>query len=286
MQQPFQTSNQQDAEKGVEFHLIDVLLWIKNAWKVIAFFGLAGIALSITYLTLTPNQYEATAQITMAQISTGKNHIYPVGSNIEEPKFLISRLSFPTSSTPEVMQACGMQAQVDSHTVLSKSIKLTLLKGVTNMVEIKTFGHTPQAAKNCNLAVFEYIKSTQAQIVAPYIEKAQIKLAEVEDRLAKAKGMIGKLDKSGQLMITGYFSTRDEINHLLDEITSLKDTISFNQNSVTRMVAPIYVDERPIEPKKRRVLLVGLFGGLFLGFLIALTHQMFLKLKSVAGGIL
>ena len=269
-----------------EISLIDILHFLKSAYKTIAIFGLAGIALSIAYLAVTPKQFEASVQIAMAQIGAANNNISPPGVNIEEPALLISRLSSPTSYTPETIAACGLLGQANAGLSLSKSIKLTPAKGVASVVELKTFGGTPQSAQDCALGVFDLIKTTQSQIVAPYIEEAKVKLADDEDRLQKAKDLVARSDKSGSAMSASYLSTRDEIRYLLDEITSLKNVVSSNQNRATRMVAPIYANESPIAPKKRMVLAAGLFGGLFIGLLIALARQMVLKLKSAAGGVL
>lgn len=270
-----------------EISLIDILRFLKSAWKAIAIFGFIGIALSITYLAITPNQYEASVQITMAQIgATNNNNNNPLGVNIEEPALLISRLSSPTSFTPEVIADCGLQDQANASVSLSKSIKLTPAKGVASLVELKTFGPTPQAAQDCALGIFDLIKTTQAQIVAPYIEQAKVKLADDKDRLQKAKELVARSDKSGSAMSASYLSTRDEIRYLLDDITALKNMVTSNQNRATRMVAPIYAGDAPIAPKKRMVLAAGLFGGLFLGLLIALARQKVLKPKSASGGVL
>ena len=269
-----------------EISMIDILRFLKNAYKAIAIFGVLGIALSIAYLAITPNQYEASVQIAMAQIGAANNNISPLGVNIEEPALLISRLSFPTSFTPGVIAACGLQDQVNAGVSLSKSIKLTPAKGVASVVELKTFGLSPQSAQDCALGVFELIKTTQAQIVAPYIEEAKVKLADDEDRLQKAKDLVARSDKSGAAMSASYLLTRDEIRYLLDEITALKNVVTSNQNRATRMVAPIYASDTPIAPKKWMVLAVGLLGGLFLGLLLALARQMVLKLKSASGGVL
>ncbi|MBU3590681.1 hypothetical protein ICN11_01430 [Polynucleobacter sp. 78F-HAINBA] len=288
--------SQQDRSSGVhsspngrddnDISLIDILRFLKSAYKAIAIFGLAGIALSIAYLAMTSKQYEASVQIAMAQIGATNNNINPPGINIEEPALLISRLSSPTSYTPEVIAACGLQGQANATVSLSKSIKLTPAKGVASVVELKTFGLTPQAAQECALGVFELIKTTQAQIVAPYIEEAKIKLADDQERLQKAKDLVARSDKSGAAMSASYLSTRDEIRYLLDEITALKNVVTSNQNRATRMVAPIYASDTPIAPKKRMALAAGLLGGLFLGLLIALARQMVLMLKSASVGVL
>ncbi|MDO8714683.1 MAG: Wzz/FepE/Etk N-terminal domain-containing protein [Polynucleobacter sp.] len=275
-----------------EISLIDILRFFKSAWKAIAIFGLTGMALSIAYLAMTPNQYEASVQIAMAQIgaannnNNNNNNNSPLGVNIEEPALLISRLSSPTSFTPEAIAACGLQEQANAGVSLSKSIKLTPAKGVASVVELKTFGGTPKSAQDCALGVFELIKTTQAQIVAPYIEEAKVKLADDEDRLQKAKDLVARSDKSGAAVGASYLSTRDEIRYLLDEITALKNILTSNQNRATRMVAPIYASDMPIAPKKRMALAAGLFSGLFLGLLLALARQLVLKLKSASGGVL
>jgi uncharacterized protein involved in exopolysaccharide biosynthesis len=271
-----------------EISLLDILRFLKGAWKVIAILGLIGVALSTAYLAITPKQYEAVAQITMAQIgaANNNNNINPLGVNIEEPALLIARMSSPTSFTPQVIEACGLQDQANAALALSKSIKLTLPKGVANVVELKTFGPSPQAAQECNLAIFELIKTTQSQIVAPYIAYAKVKLDDDIERLAKAKDFIAKADKSGSAMGAAYLSTRDEIRFLLDEITALKNIILSNQSRATRMVAPIYASDAPIAPKKRVALAAGFLGGLFLGLLIALVRSMIARNKSEAGGVL
>ena len=271
-----------------EISLIDILRFLKSAWKAIAIFGLTGLALSVAYLTITPNQYEASVQITMAQIgaANNNNNISPPGVNIEEPALLILRLSSPGSFTPEVIAACGLQDQANAGASLSKSIKLTPVKGVASVVELKTFGPTPQAAQECTLGVFELIKITQAQIVAPYIEEAKVKLADDEEHLQKAKDLVARSDKSGSAMSASYLLTRDEIRYLLDEIAALKNIVTSNQNRATQMVAPIYASDEPIAPKKRMVLAAGLLGGLFLGLLMALARQIVLKLKSASCGVL
>jgi capsular polysaccharide biosynthesis protein len=224
----------------------------------------------------------------MAQIGATNynNNINPLGINIEEPALLISRLSSPTSYTPEAIAACGLSGQANAGLALSKSIKLTPAKGVASVVDIKTFGGTPQSAQQCLQAVFDLVKTTQSQIVTPYIEEAKVKLVDDEDRLQKAKDLVARSDKSGAAIGASYLSTRDEIRYLLDEITSLRNVVTSNQNLATRMVAPIYASDVPIAPKKRMVLASGLLGGLFLGLLLALVRQTVLKLKSASGGVL
>jgi uncharacterized protein involved in exopolysaccharide biosynthesis len=276
------TPHPQSENQG-EISLLDILRFLKSAWKSLALTGALGLSAAVVYLAITPKQYEAVSQITMAQIGATNNNINPLGINIEEPSLLIARMSSPTSFTPQVIEECGLKDQANAASKLSKSVKLTIPKGVANMVDLKTYGSSPQAAQECNLAVFELIKTSQSQIVAPYIAEAKVKLDDDIERLAKARDLVAKADKSGSTMGAAYLSTRDEIRYLLDEITALKNVVISNQNSTTRLISPIYADDSPIAPKKRNVLAAGLFGGLFLGLMIAIGRRVIAKLKNEVG---
>ncbi|QWC97171.1 hypothetical protein G6729_01630 [Polynucleobacter paneuropaeus] len=274
------------ASEQEEISLLDILRFLKSAYKVILVFGALGITLSIAYLAITPKQYEATAQIAMAQIGTANTNINLLGTNIEEPALLVSRMSLPTSYTPQTIAACGLDDSSNAGAILSKSIKLVPAKGVANVVELKTFGPSQEVALSCANAIFELIKATQFLILMPYIDEAKMKLVDDEGRLAKAKDLVAKADKSGSVMSAAYLLTRDEIRYLLDEVTALKNVITSNQNRATHLIAPIYASDLPISPKKSIALAGGLFGGLFLGLLIALARQMIAKMKSQVGGVL
>jgi capsular polysaccharide biosynthesis protein len=196
-----------------EISLLDILCFLKGAYKTILILGAVGLATSVVYLTVTPKQYEAVAQVAMAQIgaanNNNNNNLNPLGINIEEPFLLIARLSQPTSFPAQVLSACGLKEGANAAATLSKSIKLAPPKGIANVVELKTYGKSPEAAMTCAQAIFELIKNTQAQIVAPYIEEAKLKLADDNERLAKAKDLLAKADMSGSAMGAAYLSTRD-----------------------------------------------------------------------------
>lgn len=265
-----------------EISLIEILHFFKNAWKTIAIVTLVGLALSIAYLAVTPKQYEAVALVAMAEIgAANNNHLNPLSRiNIEEPSLLITRLAQPTSFPAQVLSACGTGEGANAAAILAKSIKLAPYKGVTNVVELKTFGQSPEATLTCAQAIFELIKTTQAQIVAPYIDEAKLKLADDSERLAKARDLVAKADKSGSAIGVAYLSTRDEIRFLVDEITALKNLVTSNQSRATRLINPIYASDNPIAPKKRLALAAGLFAGLFLGLMLALGRQMWTKLRA------
>ncbi|QWD48029.1 hypothetical protein G6658_01650 [Polynucleobacter paneuropaeus] len=288
-----QNQRSQDPQIIDEISLLDILRFLKSAYKTILVFGALGLAIAIAYLVITPNRFEAVAQIQMAQTSgannnnnninniNNNNNLNSLGINVEEPALLIARLSSPSSFSAGVIAACGQQAQSNPALATAQTIKLAPIKGISNVVELKTVGPTSEAASICAQAIFELIKTSQAQIQAPYLEEAQTRLTEDGIRLDQAKALVAKTDKSGAVMgAATYLSTRDEIKFLSDQIALLQDLISFSQSHVTRLVSPIYASDNPVAPKKRIALLVGLSGGLLLGLLIALGRQMWTKLES------
>jgi LPS O-antigen subunit length determinant protein (WzzB/FepE family) len=273
----------QDLISDSEITLLDILVFLRQSYKLILLVGLIGIMASIGYLLITPKKYQASAQIQMAQIGNANknnnNNINFLGINIEEPALLIARLSYPTSFTAEVTKGCGLGSEKDTQATLLKSVKLTLPKGVANVVDLRIIGTSPETTAICAQLVFNFIKASQALIIKPYIEEAKAKLLDNQERLEKSKDLLVKADKAGMAMGAAYLSTRDEIRFLLDEITALKNVISMNDDRATRLVTPIYASDDPITPKKHYILLVGLFGGLFLGLLIAFGRKLIEKIK-------
>jgi len=268
----------------VDISLLDIYFFLKKSYKIILILALLGLSLAAIYLFLTPNQYEAMAQIQMAQIASANKpsdkEANLLGVNVEEPALLISRLGSPASFTQQESDACGLKGQQGAQILLAKSIKLSAIKNVSNVVELRVSGSTPQVASECARAVFEMIKSSQFQIVAPYIGEAKVKVADDQKRLAAAQQVIANADKSGQAMSASYLSTRDEVRFLLDEITILQNIITSSNARSAHLVSPIYTSDSPFAPRKRLVLVIGLLGGLISGILLALANQGLSKLKN------
>jgi F0F1-type ATP synthase assembly protein I len=261
-----------------ELSLTDMLHFVAESWKAIMLFMLIGLGAAFVFINIVPKQYEAIAQIKMAQIASpnnnnNNNNINPLGINIEEPAALIARMSFPTTYSPEVLQECGLANTKDGNALLANKVKLSIPKGVGGTVDLKVRDTTPDLAMTCVTALFQLIKSSQDYLIAPYIEEAKNKLTIERERLAQATQVIARADKSGAAVSAAYLSTRDEIRYLLDQITGLQNIIVQNESRATQLTTPIYVNDKPVFPLKRNSLLNGVLVGAFLGFLFALTRK-------------
>lgn len=282
---PGQFSHQEQI-LDTEISLLNILNFLKRSYKFIALIGLLGITTSFGYLLITPKIYQASAKIQMAQIVVANNnnssssHAHPFGINIEEPALLISRLSSPTSYGAEVIKACGLESEKNAQVILSKSVKLILVKGVSNIVDMRIIGATPENTFLCAQGVFNLIKATQAQIIKPYVETVNAKLLNNQERIAKLKDLVARADKTGSAIDITYLTSRDEIRFLLNENTALTNVLSSGEIAATRLLAPIYASNDPIAPKKGAVLLTGLCGGLFLGLLIVFGRHLIANIKT------
>ncbi len=268
--------NESDLSES-EISLVDVIEFLQESWKTIAGFTVLGIAGAALFIWVIPKQYEASAQIKMAQIpnvnNNNNNNINPLGINIEEPQALISRMVLPTSYPKETIALCGLADQKDADGALARKVKLSIPKGVGGTVDLKIRHTSKDTANACINAIYQLIKSTQAQLIAPYIDEASKKLRIEEDRLGRATQVIAKADKSGAAVSAAYLATRDEIRYLLDQISSLQNIITGNESRAAHLTAPIYVKDQPVFPQRRNSLLVGLLLGGFLGLILALARK-------------
>ena len=277
-----ESSNGQ-AGSGDEISLLDILIFLKGTWKTIAITGILGFILSGIYLIITPNQYEAIANIAMGRIASS-------GANIEEPSALVNRMSLPSSFDAAVIASCGLQDSGNLATQLSKSIKLSIPKGAVNVIELKVTRPSPELAQACATSVFDGIAKSQTQMIGRLAEANKTRnsdrLVKVQDRLAQDKALLSKAEQPRGVLSPAYFLILTEIHTLEDEREKLTASIDAKDVQSANLQSPIYVADKPVYPKKLISLLAGLMGGLLLGLLIALGRQMYAKLKSEAGGAL
>lgn len=269
-----------------EISLKDIVDFLVESWKAIILTGLLGLVGSIAYLWVTPNQYQATAQIQMAQISANSNNnntnnnTNPLGVNIEDPNFLMVRLSLPTTYSAQEIKACGFESSANPSETLAASAKFSAVKGVGSMVELKINRDNKETAIACAKSLFENIKASQNEIIKPYIEEAKTLLVKYQDRLTYSQSMVSRADKSGAALSAAYLANRDEVKFLTEEILRLNTFITTAETRQAKLVSPIYASNVPVAPKKKIALIAGLFAGLFLGLLLMLGKRGYKSYKA------
>lgn len=256
--------------------IIDLLI---ESWKMIAAVGMFGLLSAIAFILVTPSQYEAIAQIKMAQIDS-VNNSNQLGTNLEDPNSLISRLKLPTAFSEKEVKACKLEkSKYPTETLASNVVKLTAVKGVSSLVELRIRGESKEDTLNCAQAIFENIKDSQAAIMKPYIEEARTLMLKYQGRLNDAQGLIARADKSGHALSAAYLANRDELKFLFDEAIRLNGIISAGDNRHAKLVSAIHVSSTPVFPQKRVSLFLGLLAGLFLGLIYVLSRRTWLNYK-------
>lgn len=270
---PALDSDIQAQEKGQSF--LDAVYFFRCAWRVIAISTSLGLLVALTYIALTPKQYEAVAQISMAQIVTKDSGL---GKNVEDVNLLIARMNLPSSYSMTQVIACGLENERNPLEILSKKIKWTTPKAVLNVVQIKLSANSPKVAGACIAALVDLVSQSQKELTLPYITEAKLKLADDQSRLDIVRKLASQADRSGAAVAAVYLSTRDEIRYLLDEMGELRNLIDSEGSRGTRLIAPIYVNDTAISPKVGVVMFTGLLTGLFFGVLISIYRKYFAKL--------
>lgn len=261
-----------DGQEDQTISLQDILQFLRRAWKVVLISAIFGLLAGIGYVLLTPNQYEAVAQIRMAQISI-TNSANPFGVTVEDPNSLIARMQLPTNYGSEAIAACDYQDKPQASLALSKAVKLTIPKGLTNTVELKVSSLSPQIAKTCAQAIVDQITVLQAQFAGPFVQEAKLKLAQDSERIEAARKLIAKADQSGSAMSAAYLAARDELTYFLTDREKMLDLINSVEKRGTQLISPIYVPEKPVSPRKLISLLAGLLAGIIFGLGVALVRQ-------------
>lgn len=260
-----------------EISLKDIIDFLVESWRTIVLTGLLGVLASAVFLIITPNQYQATLQIQMAQIgasnNNSNNNTNPLGVNIEEPSLLIARLKLPTTYSSEVIKACGFENASTPSESLVSSLKVSVVKDVSSIVELKINRDSKEIAINCAQGLFESIKDFQNQILKPYIEESKALLVKYESRFANAQSLVSRADKSGAALSAAYLASRDEVKFLIEEIFRLNTFIANAEARQAKLVSPIYVADSPVFPKKTISLIIGLMAGLFLGLLFLIGKK-------------
>jgi LPS O-antigen subunit length determinant protein (WzzB/FepE family) len=252
-----------------EISFKDIVDFIVESWKTILATGVVGILGAVGYIFLTPNQYQATAQIQMAQISTN-NNTNPLGANIEEPNLLIARFRLPSNySTKEIIK-CGFESYKSPFEALATTVKFSVVKGVESIIELKINRDSTELAIACAQSIFDNIKASQDEIIKPYVEQAKTLLDKYQERLINSQSLVSRADKSGAALSAAYLANRDEVKFLTEEILRLNYFITTADIRQAKLVSPIYASNTPVAPKKRIALIAGLFAGVFLGLLLML----------------
>lgn len=267
-----------NSNNEAEISLKNIVDFLVECWKTIFLTGVLGILSAVAFIWMTPSQYQATAQIQMAQIGVNNNN--PLGVNVEDSNLLMARLKIPATYSAKEIKACNFESYAAPSEALVAAAKFSAVKGVVSIIELKINRDNKETAIACAQSLFENIKASQNDIIKPYIEEAKALLIKHQDRLTNAQSLVSRADKSGAALSAAYLANQDEVKFLIQEISRLSTFISTADTRQAKLVSPIYASDIPVAPKKKNALTAGLFAGLFLGFLLMLGKRAYKAYKE------
>lgn len=254
-----------------EVFVRNLIEFFMGSWKTFVFTIVLGMFGSAAYLWLTPNQYQAVAQIQMAQLSisnsNSNSNSNSFGVSIEDPSLLLARLKLPTSYLAKEIKECGFEDSKYPSEDLAKALEFSVVKGVGSLIELKINRDSKDLAISCAQSLFERIKISQNEIIKPFIEEAKNLLPQYHDRLNNARSLVYLADKSG-VASAAYLVNRDEVRFLNEEILRLNTFIASADLRQAKLVSPIYASDIPAFPNINKSLIAGVFVGVFLRFFI------------------
>ena len=258
---------------------LNLMNFLKKTWKTVIVFIFLGIAIALTYIFLAPNQYEATAQIRLAQINFSLSSA-PLGTPVEDQASLLARLQFPGNFGKSTIQACGYEDRPQPSQALAKNLKFSIAKGMVNIIELHLLAPSIEKASECVKAVVTQVGLLQQEMISPYVDDAKAELLIDNERLDSARRIIAKADQSGNAFSAISLAARDEMTFFLAEREKKLALIRSAEQRNTKLASPIFIGQKPVSPKKVICLLAGMLGGLFLGLANAICRQLIVRLKG------
>lgn len=246
--------------------------FLADSWKLILGVGVIGLLSASVFLWVTPSQYEAVVQIKLAQINV-KNDTNFFGKDLEDVNNVVARFRLPSAYSVEEMKACNLaNGQVPNDSIVSL-VKMSVIKSSTSTIQLNIRMNSKEHLVGCTQAIYERIRESQAEILAPFIEKSRALLLVYQARLREIRGLINRADNSDHALTAAYLTGRDELIFLSNEIIRLNNIINSSFLLQTKMVNPVYISDVPVFPKKNHSLLIGLLAGVFLGVLFVFVSQ-------------
>lgn len=238
-----------------------VINMIQKNRKIFFIFGSIGIIGGFMFVGISPVKYEAVAVIELQRVFVNETT-----KAVETPGMLAMRLSMPSTYESKVIEACGLEKN-DGETMASL-VNTKLRKNMPETIEMHVKRNTPELAERCTRAVFESVQMQEKLMVRPMLDNLRRDLIKAEGRLANRKKQVllltQKCNKDIQAII--YFAMRDEENALLAQIEKLNVAINGITENGAKLQVPIWTYSKPVSSRNFSSLIVGLLGGLLMGW--------------------
>lgn len=252
--------------------LAELLRSVKSAWRWLLSGASIGLLGAVIFALVTPAQYEAVAIIHPATVgmynatASNTNALTIRGVEVESAAQVLERLKFVTFYADSLVEVC----RAGSPKALAGAVHASLVKG-NSLIQIGYRADTPATAEACLFAIVNHLAKSQANLAEPLIITLQEQHKLTKQRLDEVEYLNAQAAKQGTLPMS--LSSYDEASQLRRTYNEQSLQLSSAVTQPVRLFEPIYTSENAVFPDKKKIVLIGLFGGLILGCIAFLVRR-------------
>lgn len=246
----------------------DIADFFRYQWRRILSGCVAGGILAAAWLVVTPYKYEAKWQFQIAQIA--KDGGSAAGLNVEEPAVLVQRLRSLSAYTEQVRKVC-ISGEDELGDYLGGVFEAQIIKNVTTVVDMRVRSNSVSQVRQCAEALVSMMVAQENELLDERLAGRREQLALYQDSLLKEQLQLERI-KTSELGNFGYLAKSDRLSWLRSRIDALQEEALLSKMHPAKLLAPIYISNNPVWPKKGFVLILGVLMGLMFGVLYALLR--------------
>ena len=258
-------------EKGADF--------LKTFGRLIFLFTLFGLAIFLLLYFISPKKY--TSRIIMhSKIVTNQEQIEIIETWRDllkkgEKALLASQLNLDINTIEKLKDIKAEEVQKLYSPENPNGFMVDVLVTDTSIFDIIEKGilHGLQT----NAYVSERVATRKATL-NQMIEKVKIEIARLDQTKANVEKMLSSPGASGSSMMIDVSGINTQWVALNEKLHSFQDELKF-ANSV-QVVKTFNKVKKPDEPKLLKSIVFGLFGGAFIGYIVAMIIYIRRKIKS------
>jgi uncharacterized protein involved in exopolysaccharide biosynthesis len=278
-----QKNNSNNADDEFDFYRLTH--WVKQYYKILFVFILAGLFTGYLATMVLAPEWEATATIKIGQLGFSENAVliaksgdsFLSGKLIENNLEVTDRVNSP-SFRNEIMEVLKLhnEMEIDHAKLLLSSLRAKTEK--SGLITLSLRGMTKKQAHDDLRTVVSHLIKIHKGISQPTINKWKEELSILESE-AKSSRLASEhvrksiessqQDKSVNLyaLINHLIATKEKQDNNLERIYKLKDRLSQDRTFSTTIMGQIIVPNSPVYPNKTLCSILGMLIG-FLGSII------------------